>query len=69
MVEWVEFRPILEVYDKNTGYEERGRRWDPWWQQRAARKQLSDQVKHILEAVRERCWKSGRCGGVEETGT
>ena len=31
VAEWVEARPILEVYDIETGYEGRWRRWEPWW--------------------------------------
>ena len=69
VVEWVEFRPILEVYDKNTSYEGRGRSWEPRWQQTAARKQQSDMLKEILVAVREQCWKYVGCGRVKETWT
>ena len=63
MAEWVAFCPILEVYDRETGYEGGGMRWDLWWRQTAARKQLSATLKEIPEAARERHWKSGRRGG------
>ena len=56
-------RPILEVCNRETGYKGGGRRRDPWWWKTAARKQLSATLKYILEAARERRWKSGRCGG------
>ena len=56
-------RPILEVYDKDTGYEGDGRCQEPWWRQMAAIKQLSATLKEILVAARERRWKSVRRGG------
>ena len=63
MVEWVALRPILEVVNKETGYEGGRRRQKPWWRQTAASKQLIATLKDILPAARERRWKSGRHGG------
>ena len=63
MAEWVALRPILEVYDKDTGYEGDGRCQEPWWRQMAAIKQLSATLKCILAAEMEQRWKSGRRGG------
>ena len=59
-MEWVALRPILEVCDRETGYEGGGRIQDPWWRQTADRKKLSATLKDILEAARERRWKYGR---------
>ena len=50
MAEWVVLRPILEVYDKETGYEGGARRPEPWWRKTAARKQLSATLKEISAA-------------------
>ena len=55
-------RPILEVCDKDTGYEGGGRRRGTWWRQTVARKQLSATLKYISPAAREWRWKSGRRG-------
>ena len=63
MADWVASRPILGVCDRETGYEGGGRRQEPWWRQTASRKQLSDTLKDISAAARERRWKSGRRGG------
>ena len=63
VTEWVALNPILEVCDKETGYEGGGRLREPWWRETAARKQLSDTLKEILEAARDRRWKSSRHGG------
>ena len=38
MAEWVELRQILEVCDRETGYEGGGRRQEPWWRKTADRK-------------------------------
>ena len=63
VAKWVTLRPILEVCNRETGYEGGGRLWDTWWWKTAARKQLSATLKYILVAERERCWKSSRRGG------
>ena len=63
MVEWVALQPILEVVNKESGYEGGRRRQEPWWRQTAASKQLIATLKDILAAARERRWKSGRLGG------
>ena len=52
MEEWVALRPILEVCERETGYDVEGRRQNPWWRQTAARKQLSATLKEILAAAR-----------------
>ena len=57
VTEWVASRPILEVCDRETGYEGRGRRREPWWRQTAVIKKLSYTLKEILAAARERRWK------------
>ena len=62
VAEWVALRPILYVYDRETGYEGGGRRRDPWWKKTAARKHLSATLKEILVAAREWHWKSGSRG-------
>ena len=62
MAEWVALRPILEVCKREIGYLGGGRRWDPWWRQTLAIKQLSATLKDILSTERERHWKSGRRG-------
>ena len=45
VVELVVLRTILEVCNRETGYEGGGRRRDPWWWKTAARKQLSATLK------------------------
>ena len=45
MAELVELRPILEVCDRETGYEGVGRLLDPWWRQTAARNYLGATLK------------------------
>ena len=64
MAELVATRPILEVCERETGYEGGGRLKESWWRQMAARKQLIATLKEILMAARERCWKSGRRGKI-----
>ena len=63
MSEWVELRLILEVYDREKGYEGGGRLQDPWWRQMAAINKLSATLKEISAAAREKRWESGRRGG------
>ena len=63
VTEWVPLRPILEVCDRDTGYEVERRLQEPCWRQTAARKQLSAMFKEILVAAREWRWKSGRRDG------
>ena len=60
--EWVVLRLIIEICSRDTGYEVRGRRSEPWWRQTAARKHLIETLEDILEVARARCWESGRCG-------
>ena len=55
--------PILEIYDRELGYEGGGRRREPWWRQTAARKQLSVTLEDILVVTRVWRWESGRRGG------
>ena len=62
MAEWVALCPILEVCDRETGYEGGGRRREPWWGKTAARNQLSATLKYILAEAKERHWKYGRRG-------
>ena len=63
MEEWVALCPILEVYDKEKGYEGGGRRREPWWRQTVAINQLSATLTDISAAARKRRWKYGRRGG------
>ena len=63
VAEWVTLCPILEVCDRETGYEGGGRLREPWWRKMVAQKQLSAMLKDISTAVWERRWKSGRRGG------
>ena len=63
VAELVSLRPILEVCNRDTGYNGGGRRRVPWWRQKASRKQLSYTTKEILVVARERRWESGRRGG------
>ena len=56
LAEWVALRPILEVYDKETGYKGRVGRRGLWWWQKAAWNQLSVMLEDILAVVRARCW-------------
>ena len=60
---WVALCPILEVCDREMGYEGGGRCREPWWRQTAARKHMSVMLKEISAASREKRWESGRCGG------
>ena len=62
VTEWVALRPILEVYDRDTGYKGGGRLQEPWWRQTEARKYLSATLKEILVAARGRRRKSSRRG-------
>ena len=59
---WVVLRPILEVFDKETGNEGGGRRRDPRGRKTESRKQLCATLKDISTAVRVRRRKSGRRG-------
>ena len=47
VVEGVALRPILEIYDRETGYKGEGRLWEPWWRQTAARNQLGETLEEI----------------------
>ena len=58
----MELRPILDICDRETGYEEGGRRREPWWRQTADRKQLSATLEDILASARAWCWESVRHG-------
>ena len=53
---------MIEVCDKDTGYEGGGRRRETWWRQTAARKELSATLYDISAAARERCWESSSRG-------
>ena len=56
VAEWVELRPIVDIYDKDMGYGGGGRRRDLWRRQTAARKNLNATLYEILVAGREGCW-------------
>ena len=58
----MELMPILEIFDREKGYEVGGGRCETWWQKTAAHKQLSATLEEILVAARARCWESGRRG-------
>ena len=49
-------RPVLDICDREAGYEGGGRRRDPWWRKMEARKQLSATLEHISAAARAWCW-------------
>ena len=54
VAEWVVLKKIIEVYNRETVYEGEGRHREPWWQQTAARKHLSESLEEILVAARAR---------------
>ena len=58
VAEWVAFRPILEVCNKDTGYEGGG--GGMWWRKTASRKKLCATLKQIPAATRDQSWKPGR---------
>ena len=60
--EWVALIPILEILDRETGYEGGGRRRDLWWWQTAAWKQLSATLRYILVSASARRWEYVRRG-------
>ena len=62
VADWVVLCPVLGGCDRETGYEGRGGFQETWCRQTAAINQLSSALKEILEAARERRWKSGRYG-------
>ena len=64
VAEWVDLRLVLEICDKETGYEGGGGRRKLCLRKTAARKHLSATLEDILAAARERRWESGRCGEV-----
>ena len=45
LAEWVTLRPILEVCDRETVYEQGGKRQETWWMQTVARKQMGATLK------------------------
>ena len=47
LAEWVALRKILEICDKETGYEGGGGRREPWWRQMEDRKQLGEMLNYI----------------------
>ena len=66
MTEWVELRPIFEVFAKETEYKGGWRVREQWWHQTAAERQMKTTLKYISAAVWEkRRWESGRCGNGE----
>ena len=48
VVYWVVLRLILNICNRETGYEGGGRRRDTWWRQTPDRKQLSAALEDIL---------------------
>ena len=63
------FRPILEVFDKDTGYKGGGRRREPGWRKVADWKQLSATLKEMSVAAREDgSWDSGTETGDTQVG-
>ena len=47
MAEWVALRTILEICNRETGYNRRGRRRETWWRKMAAHKQLLASLEDI----------------------
>ena len=69
VAEWLELRPILDIFNIETGYEGGGRRRETWWRQTADRKHMRSMLEEILEMASVRRWESGRRGkgeGVRE---
>ena len=55
VVQWVYLWPIFEIYaQQETGYEGRGWRQPPWWQQMAADVQLRVALEDIFPEAKER---------------
>ena len=52
VAEWVVLKKIIEVYNRETVYEGEGRHREPWWQQTAARNNLSETLEEILAVAR-----------------
>ena len=50
--EWVVLSPILEFFDRETGYKGGGRRREPWRRQKADRKNMSTMLEEIWVASR-----------------
>ena len=67
-LEWVVLSPILEFFDRETGYKGGGRRREPWRRQTAAWNHLRAMLEDILAEARVRCWESGRHGKGGEGG-
>ena len=63
VAEWVDIRPIFEVFANEMGYKGGERFRDQWWRQAAVEQQLKDTLKDTLTAAWERRrQESGRCG-------
>ena len=60
--EWLGLRPILEICDRETGYEGGYMCDEPWWRQTADQKNLSATLEEISTAEREQRWESVRRG-------
>ena len=56
VAEWVSLIPIMDICNRETGYEVGGRCIETWWRQTAAQKQLSATLEEILVAARAECW-------------
>ena len=56
VVEWVALRTILDICNRETGYEGGVRRREPWWWHTVAQKKLSMTLKYILAATRAWRW-------------
>ena len=52
VAEWVVLKNILDIYGRQTFYEVEGRHREPWWQQTAARNNLSETLEEILAVAR-----------------
>ena len=52
VAEWVVLKNILDIYGRKIFYEVEGRHREPWWQQTAAQKQLSETLEEILVVAR-----------------
>ena len=56
VVYWVALRPIIDICNRETGYEGGGRRRELWWRQTAAQNQLSATLEDILAAAKAQNW-------------
>ena len=52
VLEWMALWPIYEVCEKDTGYDGRGGRCEPWWRQTVPMEQMRATIESISSAAR-----------------